>query len=206
MSELSAKIHSEACEFIKRKNIIETLSKYGKVAFIGSFASDLMVWRDIDVQVKVEADKYTKFQHLTQMFTNLLKDKDIIKASYLNFENNVYNLRKKLQPGYAASIRFYDQKIKNVWKLDIWFLAKKEFNDNLRFTNEVNSRLNNELRKLIIDFKFRLKGKNERTPKLSGYQLYRAVLFKNLKNWEDVSKYLKENKVNLPENCFSPVN
>ena len=42
-------IKKEADKFLANKKIQEILSKYGEVIFTGSYATDLMTWRDLDI-------------------------------------------------------------------------------------------------------------------------------------------------------------
>jgi hypothetical protein len=49
--EKSSTIKRAADAFLKQKQIIDILSQYGEVVFAGSYATGLMTWHDIDIQL-----------------------------------------------------------------------------------------------------------------------------------------------------------
>jgi hypothetical protein len=56
----------------------------------------------------------------------------------------------------------------------------------------VRGAMDEEKRKLILDVKHSLINAEGRTPFLSGYHIYRAVLFEGLTEREEIVAYLRE--------------
>jgi hypothetical protein len=66
----SQHIKQAADKFLEHKQIAQILSRYGEVIFAGSYATNLMVWNDIDLQLKLppKLDKIEVFADLAKHF------------------------------------------------------------------------------------------------------------------------------------------
>ncbi|MBI9011796.1 MAG: hypothetical protein JEZ08_06145 [Clostridiales bacterium] len=63
--------------------------------------------------------------------------------------------------------------------------------------NRILGDFTEETRKKIIELKHALLTKDGRTPVLSGYYIYQAVLYENLTELEDIVEYLREKGINI---------
>jgi hypothetical protein len=81
------------------------------------------------------------------------------------------------------------------WKIDIWFLdditIERKLGDMLRF----HARLTPALRALILNYKQSILTPELRTPMGSGYWIYRAVLDDGLRDFKDISAYLRSHDI-----------
>jgi hypothetical protein len=130
-------LHAEAEILLVHDGILALLQSFGPTAVIGSFALDLMTWRDLDVYVQLPHDHDTATffalgATLTHTYTTL-------KASYSN-----HFLRTV--PGFAYGL-FWGIQIQHrnaILKLDIWGMGRTRITNtanNLRNSNTCSARL-----------------------------------------------------------------
>jgi hypothetical protein len=62
------------------------------------------------------------------------------------------------------------------WKLDMWLIDEKQAGKTLADTKKIKAQLTEEKCAAILEWKNRLLTKDGRTPSLSGYWLYQAIL------------------------------
>lgn len=91
--------------------------RFGKVMITGSAGYDLMVWRDIDMHVPVEASAWAEWAYLLSEIARQLQDAglQLHKASYLND----YVEPHPLGAGLYWGIEFRDFE-GEPWKCDLW--------------------------------------------------------------------------------------
>ena len=78
------------------------------------------------------------------------------------------------------------------WKLDIWAVPAKVIADNLVEMNRLRAKLSKETRHTIIRTKHALLTSEGRTPPMSGYHIYCAVVDHGLKSLDEIEKYLRD--------------
>lgn len=172
----------QADKILKDLDLFKVLKKYGEVNFVGSYALDLIVKKDIDIVV-----------------TTSINYKDFLElVNYLFPLPNVYNLtlwdfRKSIHPERPQGIYCgisYLVKPDTFWKIDVWFMPK-EGNGAKKLVDWVKKRLTNENRKIILKIKNEmLNTKHGR--EISGMDVYRAVLEKGVNDLNGFRDYLKQ--------------
>ena len=124
--------------------------RFGKVKITGSAGYDLMVWRDIDIHMPVEAGKWAEWAYLASEIARQLQDVGLVlhKAHYIND----YVDPHPLGAGLYWGIEFRDFS-GNPWKCDIW--GWDPFDFEIRDSRDTNLRLDlaNADRDLILRLK-----------------------------------------------------
>lgn len=176
------KLKDDAVAILKDLDLIKYLKKYGEVDFVGSYALNLIVEKDIDIVV-----------------TTSINYKDFLElVNYLFPLTNVYNLtlwdfRKSIHPERPQGIYCgisYLVKPDTFWKVDVWFLPK-EGNGAKKLVDWVEKRLTDEYRKIILKIKnemLEIKHGNE----ISGMDVYKAVLEHRVNDLAGFRDYLKK--------------
>lgn len=157
------------------------LSKYGKVTFVGSYALELIVKKDIDIVVASSLD----YKDFLEIVNYLFPEPNVYNLSLQDFRKSIYSERPQ---GIYCGIS-YLVKPKTFWKIDIWFLSKKD-NTAEKLIDWVKERLTNEKREIILKIKNEML-QTKHGKEISGLDVYKAVLEKDVKDLEGFKKYLK---------------
>jgi hypothetical protein len=184
--ERNLKLKQEADFLLENLKLISLLSQSGKVTFTGSYYLDLMIYPDIDLYVsKVPIDKIFK---ITSEITNsdLVSEVRFHKEDKPPFNGGLY-------------LKFYLNygDWKRPWKIDIWFLEDKVIDEQMKEMHRFKEKLTPELKEKILAYKFSIINKEHRTPMYSGYFIYKAFIDKELTDFDEVTKYLKANKIKV---------
>lgn len=187
--ERSSLIYSNAQKVLKQLALQEESKEFGELEFTGSYALDLMVWNDIDCQVRFK-NGLDPQQGFMQLVSKLFNKKNVKNIKLINF---IENKRSTMPEGLYCGIN-YKYKHED-WKIDIWYLPEQELEKNIQFTRRVNALLDEEKKINILDWKFTLLGNNKRIPHLASYFLYQAILFEKLHTEQEIMGFLKKNGV-----------
>jgi hypothetical protein len=191
---MTTDIKNKADALIKNKGLDDFLRNFGEVFYTGSYALDLMTWRDIDLQVKLYNEQ-SKFEAISAIFGHMIKDTDVIHMEYTRStkENN-----PKMPEGDYLQLRVKEAP-GQIWKIDIWMLNDSDFKQNREFVSRMKELLtsDNSIRDLIVNMKYEFMGNNERPPKMASYYLYQAVLFANINDPKEIRQYMKDHGVQI---------
>jgi hypothetical protein len=163
------------------KNLIETLSKFGKIHFTGAYSYDLMMHGDIDISV-VRDEKYT-VEEIFEIFKQLYFQGKF-RSYFIGGDWDDPRKGQEFPDGYYIGLK---EKVNGEkWKFDIWFVneteyAKRNFNHNLE-TSPI------EQKELILECK---KYRNDNKISITGQEIYDMVIGEKWKNLEDFKKSLK---------------
>lgn len=177
--EQSKQVKTEATEILKQGRIFEILQKFGEVVTKGSYAADLMLSRDIDINViGPDAGREQAIEALN----------DFIKDDYFGSYHlyDWFKERKDVFPeGYYIGLQkvIHDEK----WKVDIWFL-KKEDTRSFAIMEKLKS-ITPQTKELILELK---NYRTEKGLKLNSYRIYEAVLEHGITNSAQLEKYAEE--------------
>lgn len=182
-------ILQKRAHFILRKlKLIEFLSKFGVPKIVGSVATGLMTWPDIDIDLCAnKLDKVGYFKVANYLF-GLPCVKRLVLAN-----NEVLIKELKLQ-GVPKSfyIGVYVKDKDLTWKIDIRFLPSL-YSGATEYARKINLKLNLKNKKIILkiknDFLF-----DSGHKKGQSADIYKAVLDYNVKNTKDFLKYIKKDK------------
>lgn len=136
-AETARSLLVEAGTLLRQSGLHALLTeRFGKVKITGSAGYDLMVWRDIDIHMPVEAGKWAEWAYLASEIARQFQDVGLVlhKASYIND----YVDPHPLGAGLYWGIEFRDFS-GNPWKCDIW--GWDPFDFEIRDSRDTNLRL-----------------------------------------------------------------
>jgi hypothetical protein len=185
LTNISNQYKIKADKLLAKTGLIKTLEKFGKAYFVGSYAYDLMMNGDIDIEV-VRAKKFTK-KEVAEIFTKLyLADK--FRSYFLKGNWSDPRLGKEFPNGNYIGLK---EKIDGEsWKIDIWFMSEEEFYQRAKKTAFIRQEITAAQRELILTLK---KYKNDQKIYFTGYQIYELVLGGKVKSLKEFKEYLKTN-------------
>lgn len=182
----SKKLKEEAQEFIEKKKFEDKLQPYGKFLIVGSFKTDLMVWRDLDLQIILD-DYEKRLDIFAKISSQLLEDRELKSIKLINF----FQGKKKSMPvGLYMGMSFTTQSQED-WKVDLWTLDEKDQKQSSEFTQKLEEKLTPKHRELILSWKYRLMKDQKRVPQLGSYFLYQAIVFEELSDEKSIISYLR---------------
>lgn len=117
-AQLAQTLKQEAALLLHRSGLFRLLEeRFGKVRITGSAGYDLMVWRDIDMHMPVDAATWPDWAYLLAELARQLQDAGLVlhKASFLND----YVEPHPLGAGLYWGLEFHDFAGER-WKCDLW--------------------------------------------------------------------------------------
>jgi hypothetical protein len=142
---LSDEIRSEADRMLS-SGLEALLARYGEVHLVGSYALNLMTWRDLDIHlVREDLD--------LEAFFNLGGDvAALLQPRRMHFRDESLVGTRGLPRGLYWGIYLGDERA-GAWKIDLWETNRREFDAVRRFCDAIASQLNDENRAVIAAIK-----------------------------------------------------
>jgi hypothetical protein len=172
-------LKSEADVLIQRSRLPELLTGYAGWFVGGSYSYDLMCWRDLDIYVLDPHHELKRCFHIGYEVTKQLAAK---KARFTNSLGDEPN-------GLYWGIKLGDER-QGAWKLDLWFLDAKGFEQHAQYSAEMRARLTRETRMAILEIKEGYWRRREYRDTITSELIYRAVLDAGIRSLSDFERYV----------------
>ena len=184
--ERSAALRREADVVMREVRLHEIVAPYGRVVAQGSYSLDLMMYPDIDLFIPpVSLDQLSSIG--AQLAASEL-------VTQLKFQKRA----PETLPGgrYAqARVRYGDWG--REWKIDIWSVDEAVGKRQLAEQEGFRRKLTKSLSEQILRYKYSILNKDHRTPTFSGYFIYKAFLDEGMTDFDDVTRYLIANGIEM---------
>jgi hypothetical protein len=183
----SDKLRYEADLVLGLIRLYDILRPYGKVYPSGSYFLDVMVYPDIDLYI-------TKIS-INQLFEIGAQIASCELVSQVVFE-------KTDDPVHMPEGLYLKPRVKygewgRPWKIDIWSLEEKIILHKMADMHHFKVKMTPGLREQIIRYKLSVMTSQKRTPRYSGYYIYRAFIDEGLTDFESVTQYLISNGIQM---------
>lgn len=185
--EQANQLKAEADRLLDNSGIIAILSKFGKVHITGSYAYNLMTWRDIDLCLEIK-----------NIRTDILFDigKEISKIPEVGsmYFRNEFVLKTDGNPlAMFWCIDFYFQNgIK--WKIDVLISNSKEVTRVMKIGTNLLKKIDDTKRKTILKIKSALSKSPEYRRTFGSKDIYKAVIEDNISTIDEWYEWLKKKK------------
>jgi len=176
----------EANYVLERVKVNQILASYGRVTATGSYFLDTMVYPDIDLYLS-KVSIPTLFEIGGKLASHDLTTEIVFEKSRLT----------ALPGGLYLKARFDYGEWGRPWKLDIWSLEDSLIEERVAETTRLQMKMTAALRERIIQYKLSVMTEAHRTPRFSGYFIYKAFLDEGLRDFEAVTRYLVENGIEM---------
>jgi hypothetical protein len=150
-AETARKLREEAVDLLTRTGLFSMLeTRFGRAVVTGSAGYDLMVWRDIDIHMPVEPDRWAEWAIFGGDIARQLEAVDLAlhKATFIND----YVDPHPLGAGLYWGIEFRDS-AGNPWKCDLWGWEPLDFQIRLSRDDALRTDLRRADRDLILRLK-----------------------------------------------------
>jgi len=188
--KLNELIKKEADEILFDKGLFKILNSYGIPNISGSYALDLMTWRDLDIYLEVENFAEKKFFELGGKICTAF---DPVKMS---FRNELIAKTKNLPTGLYWGIYLGNERA-GAWKIDIWAVNTMECQRLIKYCTAIKQKLTSTTILQILDIKSQCWKDPEYRRSFNSMDIYNAVLEKNVTDIEGFKNYLENSK--MPE-------
>ena len=185
---LNSLIKKEADDILFEKGLFSILSSFGEPHISGSYALDLMTWRDLDIYLQVDNISDTDF------FTLGGKICTAFTPVKMSFRNEIIGKTKNLPAGLYWGIYLGNERA-GAWKVDIWAVNTLECQRLIKFCTDIKQKLTPATALQILDIKSQCWKDPEYRRSYISMDIYNAVLEKSITNIEDFKNYLKTIKI-----------
>jgi hypothetical protein len=182
-STINESIKKEADQILYEQQLLSILSDYGKPYVTGSYAMDLMTWRDLDIYLQTDTIQEEEFFSLGARINHQFKP---VKMSYRNE-------RIGRTPGLPAGLYwgiYFGNERKGAWKIDIWAIGEKECSERVQFCEKLSDRITGENRHAIMEIKSSCWTDPSYRKSYTSKDIYEAVLENGIRNVESFKKYM----------------
>ena len=177
-------IKKEADEILTGKRLLSILNLFGTPHISGSYALNLMTWRDLDIYLEVENISKSDFFILGK------KIEAIFNPIKMSFRNEIIGKTKGLPNGLYWGIYLGNERL-GAWKIDIWAVKSFECKRLLNYCTTIQKKLTPENSFQILNIKSRCWQDPEYRRSYTSLDIYTAVLEKNITTFGAFKKYLK---------------
>ena len=186
--DLNLLIKKEADEILFEKGLFSILSSIGKPHISGSYALDLMTWRDLDIYLQSDNIPEADFFALGSKICTALTP---VKMS---FRNELIGKTKNLPAGLYWGIYLGNERA-GAWKIDIWAVNSSECQRLIEYCTDIKQKLTPATSLQILKIKSDCWQDPEYRRSYNSTDIYTAVIEKKITDIERFKIYLKTIKV-----------
>ncbi len=181
---LNSLIKKEADEILFEKGLFKLLSSFGTPHIHGSYALNLMTWRDLDIYL--QADEISE----TDFFVLGSKICSVFAPVKMHFRNELIARTNGLPFGLYWGIYLGNER-SGAWKIDIWTVNASECKRCNDYCVGIKKKLTPESILRILDIKSQCWKDPEYRRSYNSMDIYDAVLEKGVEDIEGFKSYLK---------------
>jgi len=180
-------LRTEADSILHEKGLLALMGAYAIPHVTGSYALDLMTWRDLDINLESPDMREERFFELGGRIAVALR------PSRMQFRNERIARTPGLPSGlyWGVHAAFPEQRI---WKIDVWCVPSEECRRLLRHCDDIARRLTPSARTAILQIKARCCEHPEYRYGFSSQDIYTGVLDDGIETFDQFRAYLQERK------------
>ncbi|QHW32797.1 hypothetical protein GZH47_19615 [Paenibacillus rhizovicinus] len=178
-------IRLEADRILNESGLMEALNRFGKTLVHGSYALDLMTWRDLDMYVETVDWSESRFFDLGKAIAACVQPS---KMSYRNErQGETDHLPRGLYWGAYAGL------FGQTWKFDVWALDAQQYRQKQEAFALLAAKINDGNRPFILSLKSELHRHPEYRRTFFSVDVYEAV-FEGIRTKAQFSNWLGERR------------
>jgi hypothetical protein len=165
----SDELKREADLIVAESNVVDILSKLGKVNFVGSYTFNLLYRQDIDIIVTSNNCSKDLAINTTKKFL----DDGLFQT--IGFANNIDYEAPNGLLGYYWELIFIKEGRK--WKFDVWYTAEQKVKT-IENTQKILTKLSDikNAREKILELKHKFYNGEKYSNDMNGFKIYEQVL------------------------------
>ncbi len=167
--EQNNRIKEEADNILHENRLLEILGAYGKPYVSGSYALNLMTWRDLDIYLETDLISDERFFQLGGELCAALS------PLRMNFRNERIAKADGLPDGLYWGIYLGDER-QGAWKIDVWAVCPKECERLIKYCEAIREQLDEITSGAILSIKSQCWQDPEYRRTYSSAHIYETVL------------------------------
>lgn len=187
LEKLNLTLISEADKILHDYGLLQILNKYGNPIVHGSYALNLMTWRDLDIYLETNEMNEKKFFNLGGEIAVSLK------PHRMHCRNEFIGKTPNLPVGFYWAV-YTTLKFPEVWKIDIWTMDSNQIRLYQKEFDDLKSKINREKRLIILMIKNHFCKHSEYRRKFNSADIYHAVIEEGISSIKEFSEWLEKNK------------
>ncbi len=178
------KLRAEADALLESGGLRKLLEQYAPIHVVGSYALELMVWRDLDVVMDAPGIAVEEFFDLGKRITMAL-------SPWKVFFTNSRDHDGAADPrGLYWGIRLGDIRA-GAWKIDLWAFEPEDARCKILECQHLKGRLNRQSRVTILELKSQLWRDARYRDQVTSQDIYDAVLEHGVRSLADFWSYVE---------------
>jgi len=164
--------------------LLEFLAQFSKPHIVGSLATGLMTWRDIDLELYTAPNEEQLWQASQYLFRQR-HVKSVMQADY----------RKRTDSPFPKGLYIgakYKKEDGKQWKIDLWLMSQRDTPDYHAWMLKRLPSLTTEKKLAILTLKNALSDHPLYRKKVFSIDIYKAVIEEGVTDMEGFTEYLKK--------------
>ena len=183
LQQLNRLIKQEADEILYEKGLMEILQAVGAPHVHGSYALDLMTWRDLDIYLQVENCPEADF------FSLGAKICTVFRPVKMSFRNERIAKTQHLPNGLYWGVYLGNER-NGAWKIDLWAVDRTEYARLSGYQDAIKKKLTPAHIASILTIKSQCWNDPGYRRAFSSADIYDAVIEKNVCDMEGFRSFL----------------
>lgn len=184
------RLKREADSLLLQNGVLAHLQQFGVPHVTGSYALDLMTWRDLDIYLQTDTITESAF---FQLGAGLAERLQPLKMSY---RNELRAQTPALPAGRYWGIYLGDER-QGAWKVDVWVVGQQECQRLLAFVANIIRKLTPEAALRILQIKTACWQHSAYRRSFGSSDIYDAVLNAGIVDVGGFTDYLKQKNIFL---------
>lgn len=176
-------LKDEANNLVYKMGLSTVLESFGKIHISGSYALDLMTWRDLDIYLETDLISEQRFFQLGGELNAMLS------PLRMHFRNERNAKTDGLPDGLYWGIYLGDER-QGAWKIDVWAVCEKELDRLIKYCEAIREQLDDTSSSTILSIKSQCWQDPEYRRVYSSAHIYEAVLKGGVRNLQGFWNYL----------------
>jgi hypothetical protein len=181
-----AALRAEADALLQKHRVLDLLRRYGTPHLSGSYAMQLMTWRDLDIYVAMPDLSVAAYLDLGRELGRALGPRKLSFTDHLNFPAT------EGLPGLYWGIRT-DDLASGGWKIDVWGVTPAVCAERIEHCRSLAARIDRNARQSILTIKNDVCRLPAYRNTITSHHIYEAVLSGRARTVEDFWKWLNTN-------------
>jgi hypothetical protein len=187
VERINRALMAEADTILYQHGVLDRLQPYGHPIVVGSYALQVMAWRDLDLSLVMEE------LTLPQFFA-LGRDLALTLHPYsMSFRDE----RTEHTPGRPRGLYWgvYTRRVGlDEWKIDLWAMTAEASRTRTQYVEHLNARLDAPNRRSILTIKHRVCGHPDYRRRFTSSDIYTAVLEHGITSIDEFRRWLKTHR------------
>lgn len=193
----ATELKQEAGQLLASLRLEERIAPFGQMKIVGSMATDLMTWRDLDLQVQLRPGA-TSVDLFNALFVHYNSVDSVRRLVTIHFKGG---FKPQMPRGHSFGIVAIFPKEPVQWKVDIWVLAPQDQAKSDAWMEQMERQLSPASRELILRMKQRMMV-GGRVPQGGSYLLYQLVLAQSIANEQQLEELLQQHGFSNSSSCL----